>query len=75
MDCDQQAKAIEVAEVNLEFNREWLASIRELREGSTGTATAQDVILAELDVKLEERRLADAKARTNACRKGMAPEP
>jgi hypothetical protein len=74
-DCDQMAKAIEVAQVSLEFNREWLASIRELREGSTATATAQDVILAELDVKLEEQRLADARARTDACRKRMASKP
>lgn len=73
-DCDQQAKAIEIAKVNLEFNREWLASIRKLREGATGTATIQDVILAERDVRLEEQRLADARARTDACRKRIASD-
>ena len=39
------------------------------------TATAQDLILAEMEVKLEEQRLADAKARTDACRKALAPQP
>ncbi len=71
-DCDQQAKAVEAAKVHIAFGREWLGSIRALREGSIGTATAQDVILAELDVELEERRLADAKAHTEACRKAIA---
>jgi hypothetical protein len=74
-DCERLAKAVEIAKINLEFNREWLASIRELREGDSGTATAQDVILAELDVKLEEQRLADAKARVEACREHTAATP
>jgi hypothetical protein len=67
-DCEQQAKAVEVARVDLEFAKEWLTSVRALREGSIGTATAQDVILAELDVELEQARLEDATARTKACR-------
>ncbi len=74
-DCDQQAKAVEVAKVHIAFGQEWLGSIRALREGSFGTATAQDVILAELDVELEQRRLADAKANTEACRKAIASRP
>ncbi len=66
-DCDQQAKAIEVATVDLTFSREFLASIRELRSGEV--ATRQQVILAELDVALGEKRLADARRRTTACRR------
>ncbi len=74
-DCDQQAKAVEVAKVHIAFGQEWLGSIRALREGSFGTATAQDVILAELDVELEQLRLADAQAHTAACRKAFASRP
>jgi len=71
-DCDQQAKAIEVATVNLEFNREFLAGIRDLREGQV--ATRQDVILAELEVALEEKRFADAGRRTAECRRALGAE-
>jgi len=65
-DCDQQAKAVEVAEVNLKFNREWLASVLDLR--AANVATIQQVLAAELDVTLEQQRLADALARTAECR-------
>jgi hypothetical protein len=66
-DCDQQAKAIEVARVNLEFRREYLQSVLDLRAGEV--ATRQQVILAELDVEQEEQRLADAEKRVAACRR------
>jgi hypothetical protein len=65
-DCDQQAKAVEVAEVDLEFSQEWLASVRDLR--ASDVATLQDLISAELDVTLEKQRLADAKKRVAVCR-------
>ena len=68
-DCDQQAKAIEAAEVELIFNREWLASIQKLR---AQVATAQDVILAALDVEQEEKKIADAKRREESCRTELA---
>lgn len=71
-DCDQQAMAIRVASTNREFNREFLASIRDLREGKV--ATRQDVIRAELDVALEEQRLADAERRTAECREALGTE-
>jgi hypothetical protein len=64
-ECDQQAKAVEVAETNLEFNRVWLESIVELRQQ---VSTKSDLILAELDVELEEQRREDARRRTAACR-------
>lgn len=69
-DCDSQAKAIEVAATNLEFNREYLKKILELREEDFATHT--QVILAELDVELEEKSLADAKRRTAVCRSELA---
>ena len=68
-DCEIRSKDIEVAEVNLTFNREWLASILDLREGDV--ATRQDVILAELDVEREEKRLAWGKQRAAACRREL----
>jgi hypothetical protein len=68
-DCDSLAKAIEVAANDLEFNREYLESILDLREGQVATKT--QVILAELDVEREEKILADAKARTAACREEL----
>jgi outer membrane protein TolC len=67
--CDEQAKAIEVATVDLEFNRWYLESVRNLRAAEV--ATRPDVILAELDVRREERRLADAERRTDACRRAV----
>jgi len=65
-DCDQQAKAIAIAENDLEFSRQWLAGILDLRDAEV--TTRQDVILAERDVELEEKRLADARRRTGTCR-------
>jgi hypothetical protein len=67
-DCDQQAKAIEVTETNLEFNQKWLASVLDLRDQ---VSTKPDVIRARLNVKLEEQRRDDAIRRTEACRAAM----
>ena len=64
-DCDQQAKAIEVAEVDLAFNKLWLESILDLHGQ---VSTRRDVIRAQLDVTLEEQRRDDARRRTRACR-------
>ena len=71
-DCDQQAKQVEVARVDLEFQKEWLASILDLREGDV--ATVQDVILAELELEQDELRLADATRRSAACREATGSE-
>ena len=68
-DCDQIAKAIEVAKTSLTFNRQWLASVLDLREQ---VSTRQDVILAELNVLQEEQRRDDALRRTEACRAELA---
>ena len=72
-DCDQQAKAIEVARTNLEFNLEWLDSVNELRRGQV--ATRQDVIRAELDVARERQALDDAQRREEQCRARLSELP
>lgn len=69
-DCDALAKGIEVAENNLEFNREYLEQILKLRKENYATNT--QVVLAELDVELEEKSLADARRRTAVCRDELA---
>jgi hypothetical protein len=69
-DCDSHAKAVKVATTNLEYNREYLKNILKLRREKFATNT--QVILAELDVELEEKSLADAKRRTATCRLEMA---
>jgi len=66
LDCDALAKSAEIAETNLEFDREYLKSILKLRKQNNATKT--QVILAELDVEREEKSLADAKRRTAICR-------
>ena len=71
-DCGSLAKSIEVAENNLEYNREYLKQIHKLREGKVATNT--QVVLAELQVELEEKNLADAKRRTKACRAGLTAD-
>ncbi len=65
-DCNSLAKTIEAAAVKLEFNREFLKKTVELYQQKFATQT--QVILAELDVELEEKSLADARFRTEACR-------
>ena len=72
--CEQLGRAVEQARIDLEFQQEWLTSVRKLREGSTATATAQDVILARLEVTLEQIRLEDAQGRLKACRKELPGE-
>ncbi len=69
-DCDQQAKAVEVATNDLEFSQVMRASVLALRQGQV--ATRQDVIFAERDVDREEKNLADARARTTSCRARLA---
>jgi hypothetical protein len=65
-DCDSKAKSIDVAATNLEYNREYLKSVLDLKKEKF--ATDVQVILAGLDVELEEKSLADAQLRTKACR-------
>jgi hypothetical protein len=69
-DCNTLSKSIDVAAINLDYQREFLTSILDLQEGNV--ATKADVILAELEVEREEKRHSDAKARTAACRSELA---
>jgi hypothetical protein len=65
-ECDSLSKGIEVASTNLEYDREYLTNIQKLREENFATNT--QVILAQLDVDLEEKSMADAQQRSSACR-------
>ncbi|MEJ2111674.1 MAG: hypothetical protein P8Z37_17545 [Acidobacteriota bacterium] len=69
-DCDALAKGVEVAATNLEYNREYLDNILKLRRENFATNT--QVVLAELDVELEEKSLADAKQRSSECRSELS---
>ncbi len=71
--CDSLSKAAEAAAVNLEFNRVLLANVLDLRAGQV--ATQVQVILAELEVELEEKRLEDALRRTESCRRALGAPP
>ena len=64
--CDSLSKRVEAAKIDLEFDRQFLDNIHDLREGNV--ATAQDVILAELAVEKDEIRIADATRRLQICR-------
>ncbi len=70
--CDSLSKAAEAAAVNLEFNRVLLANVLDLR--ASQVATQVQVILAELEVELEEKRLEDALRRSESCWRGLDPE-
>jgi len=65
-DCDAIGQERSAAEVDLEYEREVLASVLDLRESDV--ATRQDVILAELDVRTAEERVAHARGRAERCR-------
>jgi hypothetical protein len=66
LDCDALTKSVDIAETNLEFDREYLQSILKLRRQNNATKT--QVILAELDVEREEKSLANANRRAAICR-------
>lgn len=72
-DCDAIAQERSVAEIDLAYRQEYLASVRELRTGEV--ATRQDVILAELGVRTAEERLAHARGRSEACQARSTPSP
>ncbi len=65
-ECDGLAWEQSAAEVDLEYEQEFSASVRELRAGEV--ATRPDVIRAELEVRTAEQRLAYARGRAERCR-------
>jgi hypothetical protein len=70
--CDSLSKAVEVAEVMLDFDRLLMTSVINLRAAQA--AAQQDVILAERDVEKQETRLKDSKRRVEACRHDLVKE-
>jgi len=68
-DCAAREVEIKIGEVDVEYTRERVASVHDLR--SNKVATRQDVIVAERNEKMSLQRLEDARARVAACR----PEP
>lgn len=70
--CDSLSKRLEAARIDQEFDRQFLANIRELRAGNVATQT--DLILAELDVEKDDIRIDDATRRLEACRREDGPQ-
>ena len=64
-DCHSIGKDLAIAEVDLAYHTEVLASINDLREN--GVATRQDVIRAEEDVELALQRIRHHAPRVQAC--------
>lgn len=64
-DCDAISRSLAIAEVDLEYDREVLASVRDLRENQV--ATEQEVILAERNLEMTGQRLEDARKRLSRC--------
>jgi hypothetical protein len=69
-DCGRLSKEAALAQVDLEYEKEVLASFRDLRENDV--ATAQDVILSERDVAMARKRLESSRTRADACRTRLA---
>lgn len=65
-DCHRIGKNLAIAETNLAFHDEWLASVVDLRVN--GVATAQEVILAEENVEVASREVRYHAPRLQACR-------
>ncbi|MHC4429967.1 MAG: hypothetical protein ACYS0D_15410, partial [Planctomycetota bacterium] len=68
-DCDNLSKDAEIAEVDLAYRKEVLASVRDLRENDV--APRQEVILAERNVDLARKRLGSGRLRTESCRERL----
>lgn len=64
-DCHRIGKDLAIAEVDLTYYAEVLASMRELREGDV--ATRQDVIRAERDVEMARKRVDHRGSRLRQC--------
>ncbi len=65
-DCAVRAKEQAIAEVDLAYAEEVLASFRDLREHDV--ATRQDLILSERDLEMARARVEQSAARSERCR-------
>ena len=64
-DCHRIGKELAIAELDLAFLSEFLASVQDLRKH--GVATAQDVIRAERDVEMARKRVERHGPRVQEC--------
>ena len=64
-DCHRIGKELAIAEVDLAYRSEVLASVRDLRKHTV--ATRQDVIRAELDVDMARKRVEGQRRRVQEC--------
>ncbi len=64
-DCHRIGKELAIAEVDLAYRSEVLASVRDLRKHAV--ATRQDVIRAELDVDMARKRVEGQRRRVQEC--------
>ncbi len=64
-DCHRIGKELAIAEVDLAYRNEVLASVRDLRKHAV--ATRQDVIRAELDVDMARKRVEGQRRRVQEC--------
>ena len=65
MDCHRIGKDLAIAEVDLAYRNELLASVRDLRKHNE--ATRQDVIRAERDIEMAGKRVDHQGRRVREC--------
>lgn len=67
--CETRARELALAEINLAYHLEVLASFRDLREHDV--ATRQDIVYSERDVEMSRKTLAQAKRLFESCRQDL----
>lgn len=68
-ECEGYGREIALAEVDLAYHLEVLASFRDLREHDV--ATRQDIVYSERDVEMSRKELAQAKRLVEGCRQEL----
>jgi len=71
-ECEVRARDLALAEVDLAYHLEVLASFRDLREHDV--ATRQDIVYSERDVEMSRTELAQAKTLVESCRQELGEE-
>ena len=71
-ECEVRARDLALAEVDLAYHLEVLASFRDLREHDV--ATRQDIVYSERDVEMSRKELAQAKMLVESCRQELGEE-
>ena len=70
--CEIRVRDLALAEVDLTYHLEVLASFRDLREHDV--ATRQDIVYSERDVEMSRKQLAQAKRLVEACRQELGQD-